>query len=128
MEYVGYASGVNVRTELSGRDWVSILDFRIERFDDDGNPLPRVPVAMKSVHFDSWINNDDRVKVSGNWREGGTLWVDQIHNLETAAVIRNQVPGHFLSTLASIVGTLIGLAILGAIVVVAWLLFTNGLS
>ncbi len=108
MAVKGYVSGFSTRSELAGREWVTIWDFRLERVDDDGNPLPRVPVALKGMHFNSAINDDDLVEVDGSWREGETMWPREVKNLTTAVTIR---PRGGRGGLGAAIGTLLGLVI-----------------
>lgn len=106
----GQVSGFQQRFEPTGRGTLSVWDFRLERVDDAGNPLPRIPVQMKGTSFDGAINNGDWIEVTGSWREGKTLPVRQLKNLDTGAVVRAKSR----STAAKIFGVVLALLVLAA--------------
>ena len=115
----GYVSGMRPRTELSGRQWITVWDFRLERVTDDGTRLPRVPVAMRGTTFDGAINDDDLVEVDGQWHEGETLRVREAHNLTTSALVRaHGAPGD--GSFGGAIGLLLRVGLLVAIAWVIW--------
>ena len=121
----GYVSGMTMRTELDGTDWVTVWDFRLERF-EDSKPLPRVPVAMRGQQFDGSIIDDDLVEVDGDWKEGKTLWVREVRNLTTAAVVRAHGPREhaLVRGLAVLIARLALLATLAWVGYMVWLMAT----
>jgi len=84
----GRVSGLQQRFVEGG---AVIWNFRVERQDDAGNPLPRVAVQLSGVGFDGAFNEGDWVKVDGRW-EDGTLHTDAVKNLSTQATVRAKQP------------------------------------
>jgi hypothetical protein len=89
---IGQARIVQVRTEQKnpyellkvGDRSESILTFRVERFDEDGNRLPFVPVEMRASRFEgSMVSEGDWVEVSGRWSGGQTVRPKRLRNLTT---------------------------------------------
>lgn len=132
MEIRGYVSGFRTRMEQTGPTvYVTVWDFRLERVDESGQPLPRVPVAIRGLTFDGAINDDDLIEVEGAWHEGETLNVTKAHNLTTAA----NVVGHGARGAAGAMGgvarfilTILGLATLAVLVYLAYLVLTGYLK
>ena len=63
----GVARAVHLRTEpssLKGPTW-QILDFRLDRFSEDGRPLPSVPVEMRRLHLTGSVSEGETVEVRG---------------------------------------------------------------
>lgn len=110
INYKGQVSGFQSRFEAR-RGPVIVWDFRLERRDPSGNPLPRVPVEMRGRAFVGSINNGDWVEVSGQWRRGVILRPARVMNLSTGVVVRAK-------------GATIGIVqILGILMFLALLLF-----
>lgn len=88
---VGEARGVQTRSEqdpLTPERQFTVLTFRVERFDRAGNRLPPVAVQMRGRTFEGAISEGDWVEVAGAGPPSGTLHVDRVRNLTTAALIR----------------------------------------
>jgi hypothetical protein len=67
---------------------MTVLDFRIERHDAEGNRLAPVPVQMRGQSFSGSVNNGDEIRVTkGTWRQG-TLRVESLANLTTGASVQ----------------------------------------
>ena len=88
--FEGQVSGFQQRWELDAGQNVLVWDFRLERNDPGGTALPRVPVSLRGKRFDGAINDGDWVSVSGDWKEGETLGVDEVKNLTTGAEVKGQ--------------------------------------
>jgi hypothetical protein len=84
----GRVSGLQQRFEAGGE---AIWNFRVERQDDAGQPLPRVAVEMHGVGFEGALNEGDWVQVAGTW-DDGTLHVTDVQNLSTQATVRAKRP------------------------------------
>lgn len=82
----GQVSGMQQRFEPGGAVW----DFRVERTDPSGKPLPRVAVELRGQSFQGSINNGDWVELFGEWRSGDVVKVDEVKNLTTNATVRTQ--------------------------------------
>jgi hypothetical protein len=98
---------------------MTVLDFRIERHDANGNRLAPVPVQMRGLSFTGAVNNGDEIRVrSGKWRDG-TLRVEHLDNLTTGAKVRTEsghrAVGCFFFAVLSII--LVGFAFLAVVFV-----------
>jgi hypothetical protein len=102
--YVGVARAVRLRTEPSsskGPTW-QVLNFRLDRFSDDGRPLPSIPVEMRRLHLHGSVNEGETVEVPGAWRPGQLLEVKRIQNISTGSpVIAKGKPHLALKILAA---------------------------
>lgn len=128
MQFRGNVSGFRPRTEQAGRGYVTIWDFRIERFDPQGRPLPRVPVEMRGTRFDGAINEGDLVEVDGEWREGQTLHTGHVKNLTTAADVHAHGGGGGpVGVLRSLVGLVLTLVFIAVFLIVAYVIATQAL-
>jgi hypothetical protein len=127
-QFTGYVSGFRSRSELIGGSYVTVWDFRLERFDDHDVPQPRVPVALRGVTFDGAINDDDLVEVEGNWHEGKTLNVTTARNLTTAAEVIGHGPSSVLGSVGRVLLLVIGLAILALFLYLGYLVVTGYLK
>lgn len=86
----GVVVGMQPRIESQGRGVVTIWDFRLERHDAAGNPMPRVQVEMRGYSFLGSINNGDWVEIKGNWQRGEIVKPRQVYNLSTAAMVKSK--------------------------------------
>jgi hypothetical protein len=82
----GVARGCQVRQETRNATttW-QILAFRLDRFDDAGQPLPSVPVEMRGLHLKGHINDGEWIEVPGNWKSGKLLEPRRVRNLTTGS-------------------------------------------
>jgi hypothetical protein len=77
-------SGFQQRFEPGGK---LVWDFRVERLDAAGKPLPRVAVEMRAATFVGSINNGDTVEVPGVVGENGILMAERVRNLTSSATV-----------------------------------------
>jgi hypothetical protein len=65
----------------------TVIDFRIERTDDNGRPvaLPRVAVEMRGPRFQGSLVEGDMVEVRGRVRRGHMLQVRSVRNLSSSS-------------------------------------------
>jgi hypothetical protein len=85
----GVARGCQVRQEaLSEKTTCQILAFRLDRFDDEGRPLPSVPVEMRGLHLQGQISDGEWVEVPGNWQAGELFTPRRIRNLTTGTWVK----------------------------------------
>ena len=89
----GMARAVQQRTTGS-RPQMEMLQFRIERYDESGNRLPRLQVEMRSrtlmgSRISGQLSDNDEVEVDGVW-QSGVLQTQSVLNLSTGAHLRNQ--------------------------------------
>ncbi len=82
----GQVSGLQQRLEHWAVRPVTVWDFRVERHDDAGNPLPRIHVEMRGRSFEGSIANGDWVEITANRKNGKVLHTRNVRNL-TAGVI-----------------------------------------
>ena len=86
----GDVSHFQMRTELYGdSSSAQIWVFRLERFDDEGNRLPPIPVEMRGLTAQGMISDGDKVEVHGSWREG-VLVAQKARNLTTQSTVEFQ--------------------------------------
>ncbi len=98
----------------------TVMSFRVERHDGQGNRLPPVPVELRGVTFSGSLTDGDEVSVSGKWKHG-VLRVRRVSNLTTGAEIAGQSAGswHRLRQAAVVVA---GLGVVG---LAAFLILTS---
>jgi hypothetical protein len=97
----GQVSSFQPRTESGFRRatrMLTVWDFRIERQDDAGKPLPRVQVEMRGNTIHGTIANGDWVEVDANWREGKVVQTRTVRNLTSNSTVRAK-GGHRLLSL-----------------------------
>jgi hypothetical protein len=86
---VGVARDVAARTEQTrfsdGKELEQVVTFRVDRFDDDGRPLPSIPGEMRALRLRGFVNDGDWVDVGDRWREGQLLQPKRVRNLTTGA-------------------------------------------
>jgi hypothetical protein len=110
MVFRGIVSVLQQRTEIAQRVSYFVWDFRLERRDDKGEPLPRVAVQMRGRTLKGSIANGDHVEVSGRPTDG-VLVTNRVRNLTTNSIVVAQSVGSgLLSKLFSILVVVIFLA------------------
>jgi hypothetical protein len=67
---------------LTGRPDM-VWNFRLERFDRNGNRLPPVPVEVRGKTMTGALSEGDWIRVSGSWTKGTTLVVREVQDLST---------------------------------------------
>jgi hypothetical protein len=84
----GQVKGVQSRTETSGKDYSqSILSFRLERYDTNGNRVLLVPVEMRGLGFEGSVQDGDEARAHGKMRSG-TFRANKVENLTTGAEVQ----------------------------------------
>ncbi len=78
----GIVTGLQQRQEMSGRSYIQVWNFRLERRDANGNPLPPVPVEIRARSIRGQIANGDLVEIPTKPRPM------QLRNLTTGATLR----------------------------------------
>lgn len=89
--YKGKVSGYMPRTEsgVFRRRQTLVWDFRLERYDQSGKPLPRIAVETRAKYYRGGsINNGDVVEVRGRQSRNGVVTVGAISNLTAGTTIR----------------------------------------
>jgi hypothetical protein len=81
---VGMIRNIQGRSEqgLTGRPDM-VWNFRLERFDRNGNRLPPVPVEVRGKTMTGALSEGDWIRVSGSWTKGTTLVVREVQDLST---------------------------------------------
>lgn len=115
----GQVSGLQQRFERSGE---VVWNFRVERQDASGNPLPRVAVEMRGLGFEGALNNGDWVEVTGKFNHG-TLMAAEVSNLSTRATVRARGMGGGAKALGAVIG---GVVVVIFVVVAIGLLSSGG--
>jgi hypothetical protein len=71
---------------------ITLIEFRLQRYDENGNPQVPIPVAIRWPRpGSSCLSEGDRVKiVSGKWRRTGILKATQIQNLTTGILVKTR--------------------------------------
>jgi hypothetical protein len=86
---VGVARDVKIRTEpvgRNGRRTEQVLNFRVDRFDEEGRKLPSVAVEMRGRSLRGVLGEGDSVDVGR--AKGGVLQPRRVRNLSTNSVVR----------------------------------------
>ncbi|GFP48065.1 DUF2510 domain-containing protein [Mycobacterium kansasii] len=89
----GLARAVQQRSTGS-RAPVEVLQFRVERYDDSGNRLPRLQVEMRGTALlgsgiSGQLSDNDEVEVEGVWKSG-VLHTQSVLNHSTGAHLRSR--------------------------------------
>lgn len=119
-ELRGVVRGFTARTETrqgASRqpDSVLVWDFELERHDQHGRPLPRIPVQMRAQSFSAAIRDGQTVIVKGRYRPGKTLRTKRVWNESTQTLVKPV-------GVSSITRNVIGVALLA---VFAFFVFTT---
>jgi hypothetical protein len=89
--YKGRVSGYLPRAEggVFRRRQTLVWDFRLERHDPRGTPLPRVAIELRAKYYRGGsINNGDVVELWGRQSRNGVVRVDSMKNLTAGTMIR----------------------------------------
>ncbi|NUR69675.1 MAG: hypothetical protein HOU81_02545 [Hamadaea sp.] len=78
----GVVTGLQQRQEMAGRTYFQVWNFRLERRDAQGGPLPPVPVEMRARSFRGQIANGDVVEIPSSSRPM------RLKNLTTGATVK----------------------------------------
>ncbi len=85
--YRGIARGIQTRSESFGQGQSrQILNFRLERYDDEGNRAAPLPVELRAYWLSGHVAEGEEVEVSGHVKRG-ILRVKRIRNLTTGAAV-----------------------------------------
>ncbi len=84
---VGVARAVQLRTEPRGQTTWQVLSFRLDRFDDEGRPLPSIRVEMRGVSLRGSVSDGETVEVPGASRAGQLLKAKRIQNVSTGSQV-----------------------------------------
>jgi hypothetical protein len=104
------------RTETTiRRRQLTIWTFRLERYDQRGNPLPPIPVQMRARRFEGSVNDGDKVTLKGSWSVGQTIDTKRVYNVS----IDSAVTAHMTDKIHPIV--LGGLVTFAAILIVLFI-------
>jgi hypothetical protein len=94
---LGEARGVQARSEqdpLVSQRQLTVVSFRVERYDEAGNRLAPVAVQMRGQTFEGAVSEGDWVEVTGGKVRDGTVQVDRVRNLTTNVVVRAKGADH----------------------------------
>jgi hypothetical protein len=120
----GVARAVSWRTENTvwGQSPVTttVLNFRVDRFDDNGDPLPSLAVEMRGRRFRGNVNDGDWVEVPGSWRLGELNEPRRVRNLTTGTFVQAKGGLRLGCQIAAALLLIVALLVLGLL---AWLLF-----
>lgn len=89
---VGEVVGFEQRTE--GMEIQTIIwEFRVIRYDDEGNRLPvlPIPVEMRGYSIEGDVNDGDRVEAFGKWGGGRIFQATRVNNISTGSLVRVKV-------------------------------------
>lgn len=98
-----------------------IWTFRLESFDADGNRLPPVPVEMRGLTAEGFINDGDKVEVYGFWREG-VLVAEGARNMTTRSTVKLKGPPKWVKVFFMLfsIGVVLGFIAIMASVIAHW--------
>ncbi|HJP73261.1 MAG TPA: hypothetical protein VJ914_03280 [Pseudonocardiaceae bacterium] len=88
--YQGRVSGFMPRSESSvyRKRMTLVWDFRVERMDAVGRPLPRIAAEMRGKYFRGGsLSNGDVVELAGQQNRSGLVTVSRVKNLTAGTVI-----------------------------------------
>lgn len=104
----GIARAVSWRTEMktSGQTQksITVLNFRLDRYDEDGGQLPGIAVEMRGSRFRGSISGGDWIETPSSWRSGQLQTPKQVRNLTTGTVVEADHPGRVLRAVGAVIG------------------------
>ena len=83
----GVVRNFQQRTETANKLQISVWTFRLERYDERGNPLPPIPVQMRARRFEGSVNDGDTVSLHGSWQAGRIIETKKVYNVTTASTV-----------------------------------------
>lgn len=88
LEVEGVARMVQMTQQERGKyDMDTVLNFRIEQTDKEGNIINVLPVEMRGKRIQGYIAEGDRVKVKGKI-EDGTMMAKEVFNISTNSKVK----------------------------------------
>jgi hypothetical protein len=99
-----------------------VWTFRLERY-ENGQRLPPIPVEMRGESFSGFINEGDRVTLSDTWQDGTIVKPRTVYNQTSGSEVRVINRTSIMSKLATCIGVLSLLFVLGVILVIASQIF-----
>jgi hypothetical protein len=83
----GQVRGLQTRTEpLNQNHTLTVLAFRVERYDESGDLAQLVPVEMRGYEFRGSLHDGDWVRVHGKISDG-TMRSNRVDNRTTGATV-----------------------------------------
>jgi hypothetical protein len=82
---LGIVSDLQQRSEslpMMGRS-ITVMTFRVNVHDSEGNVVQRVPVEMRASHISGLLLGGDEVGIAAQWSPGKTLTPRKVFNLRT---------------------------------------------
>lgn len=114
-------NGFQQRQEMLGRTYFTVWNFRLERRDASGQPLPPIPVEMKGRFFKGAINNGDIVDIGQSYRQGELVTTQRVRNVtvgvDVVAVGRQH---RVLRNIGITIFAIIAICIFGLILTQMW--------
>lgn len=125
---VGIVTGLHQRAEPRGsrlnRQVDQVVTFEMERRDDGGRVLAKVPIEMRGLGFNGVLREGDQVQIPGSLRigqAGHTVRIERLENL--TAGDRFATMGPPLSSVIIGIGAFIGVA---AVMIAFFVQFLTG--
>jgi len=66
--------------------FINVWNFRLERF-KDGNQLPVIPIEIRGININGFINEGDTIKLLKRWK-GGMHFTNKVFNVTTNVIIK----------------------------------------
>lgn len=104
---------------------VIIWSFRLERQDEQGQPLPRVAVEMRGTTYSGTIAPGDWVRVDQDWEPGSTLRTHRLTNLTTNSTVIAKGAGSAVKATVYAYQALSLLIMLGILAFIAWIIISS---
>jgi hypothetical protein len=83
-EYIGTVRNHRITSEPYGNTSRQVLTFLLLRIDKEKNkPLDTIPVVMKCIEFEGFVNEDDEVKIEADWELGRVAEIKKLVNMTT---------------------------------------------
>ena len=89
-----------------------VLSFRLDRFSEDGRPLPSIPVEMRRLHLHGSVSEGETVEVRGKWHPGELLEVKRIRNISAGGTVYGKGRAH---PVLKVFGAILVLAVIAGI-------------
>jgi hypothetical protein len=120
----GKVSGFRERSEVGQFDQrvrpILVWDFRLERFEPSGKPLPRVAVEMRGYSFSGLIANGDVVEIDQPDVPGQLIRTDAVRNLTSNSTVTVLMQGRFTQSATARRLAMVVIVVIVAIILAIW--------
>lgn len=118
----GVVTSFRSRNEMVGPQSGSVWSFRVDAWDESGQPQPPVTVEMRGTRFEGSIAEGDWVELAGRAPSGVVVHPRTIRNLTMNCVVTARRP---LQPIRALLGVVFFVIIVGVIAAALIVVFSN---